>query len=233
MTLLNRKYRAIGEAIAAIPDGASIMVGGFGSPGTPFALIDELLAQGQSELTLIKNDANEPGIGIDKLIEAGRVRRLITSHIGLNRDAIAAMNRGQLEVTLFPQGILAEKIRSAGAGHQGFLTDIGQGTEIAAGRREIEMNGRIWGIEPALYADFALVHAERADRYGNLVYRATASNFNPLMAMAADTVIAQAYRVGEPGSLAPEAIHTPCAFVSLVVAVDPVTSEQGKRAHVG
>ncbi|NIC07579.1 CoA transferase subunit A [Billgrantia bachuensis] len=233
MTLLNRKYRAIGEAIAAIPDGASIMVGGFGSPGTPFALIDELLAQGQSELTLIKNDANEPGIGVGKLIEAGRVRRLITSHIGLNRDAIAAMNRGQLEVTLFPQGILAEKIRSAGAGHRGFITDIGQGTEIAAGRREIEMDGRTWGIEPALYADFALVHAERADRYGNLIYRATASNFNPLMAMAADTVIAQAYRVDEPGSLAIEAIHTPCAFVSLVVAVAPVTGEQGRCAHVG
>ncbi|MDX5379128.1 MAG: CoA transferase subunit A [Halomonas sp.] len=233
MTLLTHRYRAIDEAVAAIPDGASIMVGGFGSPGTPFALIDELLAQGQRDLTLIKNDANEPGIGIGKLIEAGRVRRLITSHIGLNRDAIAAMNRGELEVTLFPQGILAEKIRSAGAGHHGFLTDIGQGTEIAAGRREIELDGRTWGIEPALYADFALVHAEHADRYGNLIYRATASNFNPLMAMAADTVIAQAYRVDEPGSLGLEAIHTPCAFVSQVVEVARETSEQGRRAHVG
>ncbi|WP_111412441.1 CoA transferase subunit A [Billgrantia lactosivorans] len=233
MTLLNRKYRAIEAAIADIPDGASIMVGGFGSPGTPFALIDELLAQGQRELTLIKNDANEPGIGIGRLIAAGRVRRLVTSHIGLNRDAIAAMNRGELEVRLFPQGILAEKIRSAGAGHHGFLTDIGQGTEIAAGRREIELDGRTWGIEPALYADFALVHAERADRYGNLIYRATASNFNPLMAMAADIVIAQAYRVEAPGSLAPEAIHTPCAFVSQVVEVARETSEQGRRAHVG
>ncbi|MGR2738909.1 CoA transferase subunit A [Billgrantia sp. Q4P2] len=233
MTLLNKKYRAIEEAIAAIPNGASIMVGGFGSPGTPFALIDELLAQGQHDLTLIKNDANEPGIGIGKLIEAGRVSRLITSHIGLNRAAIAAMNRGELEVELFPQGILAEKIRSAGAGHYGFLTDIGQGTEIAAGRREIELGGRTWGIEPALYADFALVHAERADRYGNLIYRATASNFNPLMAMAADTVIAQAYRVDAPGSLALEAIHTPCAFVSQVVEVAPASSEQGRRTHVG
>lgn len=233
MTLLNQKYRAIEEAIGAIPNGASIMIGGFGSPGTPFALIDELLAQGQHDLTLIKNDANEPGIGIGKLIEAGRVSRLITSHIGLNRDAIAAMNRGELEVSLFPQGILAEKIRSAGAGHHGFLTDIGQGTEIAAGRREVELDGQTWGIEPALYADFALVHAERADRYGNLIYRATASNFNPLMAMAADTVIAQAYRVDEPGSLALEAIHTPCAFVSQVVAVAPDTSVQGRRAHVG
>ncbi|WP_163576705.1 CoA transferase subunit A [Halomonas faecis] len=233
MTLLTHKHRTIEAAIAAIPHGASIMVGGFGSPGTPFALIDELLAQGQRDLTLIKNDANEPGIGIGKLIEANRVARLITSHIGLNRRAIDAMNQGTLEVTLFPQGLLAEKIRSAGAGHHAFLTDIGQGTEIAAERREIELDGRVWGIEPALYADFALVHAERADRYGNLAYRATASNFNPLMAMAADTVIAQAYRVDEPGSLAPEAIHTPCAFVSLVVRVDPTTAEQGRRAHVG
>ncbi|MGQ4877477.1 CoA transferase subunit A [Billgrantia sp. LNSP4103-1] len=233
MTLLTDKYRAIDEAIATIPHGASIMVGGFGSPGTPFALIDELLAQGQRDLTVIKNDANEPGIGVGKLIEAGRVRRLITSHIGLNRDAIAAMNHGELIVELFPQGILAEKIRSAGAGHHGFLTDIGQGTEIAAGRREIELDGRTLGIEPALCADFALVHAERADRYGNLIYRATASNFNPLMAMAADTVIAQAYRVDEPGSMMPEAIHTPCAFVSQVVAVALETSEQGRRAHVG
>ncbi|AMD01676.1 MULTISPECIES: CoA transferase subunit A [Halomonas] len=233
MTLLNQKYCLIEEAIAAIPDGASIMIGGFGSPGTPFALIDELLDQGQRDLTLIKNDANEPGIGISKLIEAGRVSRLITSHIGLNRVAIEAMNRGELHVAMHPQGLLAEKIRSAGAGHHGFLTDIGQGTEIAAGRREIEMDGRRWGIEPALYADFALVHAERADRYGNLIYRATASNFNPLMAMAADIVIAQAYRVDEPGSLPLEAVHTPCAFVSQVVQVAPATSEQGRRAHVG
>ncbi|SDI74188.1 CoA transferase subunit A [Billgrantia gudaonensis] len=233
MTLLTHKHRTIEAAIAAIPHGASIMVGGFGSPGTPFALIDELLAQGQHDLTLIKNDANEPGIGIGKLIEAGRVTRLVTSHVGLNRRAIDAMNRGELDVTLVPQGLLAEKIRSAGAGHHAFLTDIGQGTEIAAERREIELDGRVWGIEPALYADFALVHAERADRYGNLIYRATASNFNPLMAMAADTVIAQAYRVDEPGRLAPEAIHTPCAFVSQVVRVDPATAEQGRRAHVG
>ncbi|MBA2778671.1 CoA transferase subunit A [Billgrantia kenyensis] len=233
MTLLTQKYRAINEAIAGIPDGASIMIGGFGSPGTPFALIDELLDQGQRDLTLIKNDANEPGIGIGKLIEAGRVRRLVTSHIGLNREAIAAMNRGELEVELFPQGLLAEKIRSAGAGHHAFITDIGQGTEIADKRREIELDGRTWGIEPSLYADFALVHAERADRYGNLIYRATASNFNPLMAMAADTVIAQAYRVEEPGSLPLEAIHTPCAFVSQVVEVTSATSEQGRRAHVG
>ncbi|PMR72281.1 CoA transferase subunit A [Billgrantia endophytica] len=231
MTLLNNKFQAVEEAVARIPDGASIMVGGFGSPGTPFALIDELLAQGQRGLTLIKNDANEPGIGISRLIEAGRVNRLITSHIGLNRLAIEAMNREELSVEMHPQGLLAEKIRSAGAGHYGFLTDIGLGTEIAGKRREIECEDRTWAIEPALYADFALVHAEQADRYGNLIYRGTASNFNPLMAMAAEHVIAQAYRVAEPGSLALESIHTPCAFISQVVQITEATSEQGRRHH--
>ncbi|MFC2991434.1 CoA transferase subunit A [Halomonas tibetensis] len=231
MTLLTQKVRDLEAAVAAIPQGATIMVGGFGSPGTPFALLDALLASGQDELTLIKNDANEPGIGIGRLIEAGRVRRLITSHLGLNRTAIEAMNAGRLEVSFHPQGLLAEKIRCAGAGHGGFLTDIGQGTEIAESRREIEIDGRTWGIEPALHADFALVHAERADRYGNLIYRATASNFNPLMAMAAEQVIAQAYRLDAPGELPIDAIHTPCAFVSQVVQVDRVTSEQGVRRH--
>lgn len=231
MTLLNHKVCDIDAAIVEIPDGATIMVGGFGSPGTPFALLDALLASGQRNLTLIKNDANEPGIGISKLIEAGRVKRLITSHLGLNRTAIDAMNAGEMEVTFHPQGLLAEKIRCAGVGHGGFLTDIGIGTEIAEGRHETNIEGCTWAIEPALQADFALVHAERADRYGNLIYRATASNFNPLMAMAADRVIAQTYRIDEPGDLPIDTIHTPCAFISQVVQVDRASSQQGVRPH--
>lgn len=231
MTLLNQKVCDIEAAIADIPDGATIMVGGFGSPGTPFALLDVLLASGQRDLTLIKNDANEPGIGIGKLIEAGQVTHLITSHLGLNRFAIEAMNNGTLKVSFHPQGLLAEKIRCAGVGHGGFLTDIGQETEIAEGRRSIVVDGVTWGIETALQADVALVHAERADRYGNLIYRATASNFNPLMAMAADRVIAQTYRIDEPGDLPIDAIHTPCAFVSQVVQVDRASSQQGVRPH--
>ena len=231
MTRLDQKVCDIEAAVADIPEGATIMVGGFGSPGTPFALLDALLASGQGGLTLIKNAANEPGIGIGRLIEAGRVRRLITSHLGLNRTAIEAMNAGRREVSFHPQGRLAEKIRCAGAGHGGFLTDIGLGTEIAVGRRELELDGRHWAIEPALHADVALVHAERADRYGNLIYRATAGNFNPLMAMAAERVIAQAYRLDAPGELPIAAIHTPCAFVSRVVQVERATSEQGVRPH--
>ncbi|MGO2133152.1 MAG: CoA transferase subunit A [Halomonas sp.] len=231
MTRLNEKHIAIEAAIAQIKDGASIMVGGFGSPGTPFALLDELLEQGQKHLTLIKNDANESDIGIGKLISAGRVEHLITSHIGLNRVAIEQMNAGRLAVEIHPQGLLAEKIRCAGAGHYGFLTDIGIGTEIGEGRQEVDCDGKIWAIEPAIHADFALVHADLADRYGNLVYRGTAINFNPLMAMAAERVIAQAFQVKEPGGLVPEHIHTPCAFVSQVVEVNPATSEQGRREH--
>ncbi|WP_280547652.1 MULTISPECIES: CoA transferase subunit A [unclassified Halomonas] len=231
MTLLNQKLTAIETAIATIPDGASIMVGGFGSPGTPFALLDELLAQGQRRLTLIKNDANEPDIGIGRLIRAGRVERLITSHIGLNRIAIEEMNQGRLAVEMHPQGLLAEKIRCAGAGHYGFLTDIGLGTEIAGKRREIECDGQTWAIEPAIRADVALVHADLADAYGNLVYRGTAINFNPLMAMAADRTIAQAFKVQAPGSLVPEAIHTPCAFINQVVQVATASSEQGRSVH--
>lgn len=231
MTRLNDKYVDIEAAIARIEDGASIMVGGFGSPGTPFALLDTLLEQGQKRLTLIKNDANESDIGIGKLISAGRVDRLITSHIGLNRVAIEEMNAGRLSVEIHPQGLLAEKIRCAGAGHFGFLTDIGIGTEIGKGRREIDCNGKLWAIEPAIHADFALVHADLADRYGNLVYRGTAINFNPLMAIAAEQVIAQAFQVKQPGGLIAEQIHTPCAFVSQIVEVDAATSEQGRRTH--
>ena len=231
MTRLNHKVCDIETAVADIPEGATIMVGGFGSPGTPFALLEALLASGQGNLTLIKNDANEPGIGISRLIEAGRVKRLITSHLGLNRIAIEAMNKGEMNVTFHPQGLLAEKIRCAGVGHGGFLTDIGLGTEIAEGRQEISINGDTWAIEPALQADVALIHAERADRYGNLIYRGTASNFNPLMAMAAERVIAQTYLIDEPGELPIDTIHTPCAFVSQVVQVDRASSQQGVRPH--
>ena len=231
MTLLNQKVCDIKAVIARIPEGATIMVFTSVSLVKNYLIYQPLLASGQRHLTLIKNDANEPGIGISRLIEAGRVKRLITSHLGLNRIAIEAMNSGQMDVTFHPQGLLAEKIRCAGVGHGGFLTDIGMGTDIAEGRQEISMDGANWAIEPALHADVALVHAERADRYGNLIYRATASNFNPLMAMAAEQVIAQTYQIDAPGDLPIETIHTPCAFVSQVVQVARASSQQGVRSH--
>ena len=226
------KSARLADAIARIPSGATIMVGGFGSPGTPFALLEELLAQGQRELTLIKNDANEPSVGIGPLIAAGRVRRLITSHIGLNPEAVERMNDGRLEVEIHPQGLLAEKIRCAGAGHYGFLTDIGVATEIAARRRELVIDDQTWAIEPALTADFALIHADMADEIGNLRYRATAINFNPLMAMAANHVIAQTHQLLPAGALEPASVHTPAAFVDEVIDTPSETSERGLRVRV-
>ncbi|KGK41671.1 acetate CoA-transferase [Nitrincola sp. A-D6] len=225
------KTTSIEDAIAAIPSGAVIMVGGFGSPGTPFSLIDELLRQGQRNLTLIKNDANEAGIGISKLIEQGRVDRLITTHIGLNKTAIEWMNSQKLVVEFHPQGMLAEKIRTAGAGSYGFLTDIGLHSEITRPEQLLEWQGKQYKMEMALKADFALVHAARADRLGNLIYEGSAMNFNPLMAMAADQVIVETPACFEPGELLPNQIHTPCAFVDRLVVLPQLTQEYRIMEH--
>ena len=217
----------IESAIAEIGDGASIMIGGFGVPGTPFCLLDELVRQGQKGLTLIKNDANENGMGVDHLLSHGRVERLIVSHIGLNSTAIEMMNQGRVEVELCPQGILAERIRNAGGGLFGFLTDIGIDTSLAEGKRRIEVDGRELLLETPLRADFALLHAAQADRLGNLVYAAAAQNFNPLMAMAADRVITETEALVEPGDLAPNAIHTPAPFVDRLVHLSELTGDYG------
>ncbi|PCI54598.1 MAG: acetate CoA-transferase [Alphaproteobacteria bacterium] len=219
------KQQGIEEAIAQIPHGAVIMVGGFGSPGTPFSLINELLRQGQKNLTLIKNDANEKSVGISKLIENGQVSKLITTHIGLNKGVIEMMNSGTLDVEFHPQGILAEKIRIAGSGCFGFLSDIGLDSEITNSSQLIEWQGKTLKVESALGAQYALIHAERADPYGNLVYSSSAMNFCPLMAMAADHVIAETPHVERIGDLMPESIHTPCVFVSAIVHLDTLTKE--------
>jgi acetate CoA/acetoacetate CoA-transferase alpha subunit len=211
------KTTPLQEAVARIRPGSRVMVGGFGSPGTPMTLLRALLEQGTGELTVIKNEANEPGVGVSLLIEAGRVRRMVLSHLGLNTRAIEMMNKGELEVEFHPQGILAEKIRCGGAGLLAFVTDIGVDTIIRDSRRTIQWEGREAILEPALRADVALVHAARADRGGNLAYAKSARNFNPLMAMAADLVIAEAAQVLDTGALDPDAVHTPAAFVDHVV----------------
>jgi len=218
------KQIAIESVIAKIPDGASIMVGGFGNPGTPFTLIDELLKQGQRNLTIIKNDANEAYIGISKLIENGQVDKLITSHIGLNKVVIDLMNQQKVNVEFYPQGILAEKIRNAGAGCYGFLTDIGLDTEITEKDLIIKHQGKELKIESALYADFALIHAHYADCYGNLVYESSAMNFSPLMAMAANEVIVETPHLVAASELTPAHIHTPSAFVDSIVEIHKNTS---------
>lgn len=212
-------------AIAKICDGDTVMIGGFGVPGTPMMLIRALVEHGAQGLTLVKNDANEPGLGIDHLLQSGQVSRLITTHLGLNSHAIELMNNGKIEVEFNAQGILAERIRAGGSGLGGFLTDIGVGTELADGKQEIEFEGKRQIIESALRANVALIHANRADCFGNLEYTATAQNFNPLMAMAADCVITESEGLFPLGSLDPNNIHTPGVFVDYVVEMTSISKE--------
>jgi len=215
-----------------IRDRQTVMVGGFGVPGTPFLLIEALLASGRAGLTLIKNEANEDHLGVSKLIEAGRVAKLITSHLGLNATVIGCMNRGEIKVDFYPQGILAEKIRCGGAGLYGFLTDIGVDTILAQGKELIRTQDGVTRIlEPALRADVALIHAARGDRYGNLVYAQSARNFNPAMATAADVVVAEIEELVEVGTIPPDAVHTPGAFVDHVVVIDKLTPDYGVLRH--
>lgn len=215
------------------PD-ATVMVGGFGEPGTPFYLLDGLEAAGAGELTVVKNDANEPGVGVGRLLRAGLLAHLVTTHIGLNPEMMAAMDRGEVRVDFHPQGILAERIRCGGAGLPAFLSDIGLGLlperDERGGllRERLAWRGREYFVEPALRADVALVRAHEADRWGNLRYRKGARNFNPLMALAADVVVAEVETLrDEP--LEPDGVHTPAAFVDHLVVV-PAGFEDGSRA---
>lgn len=222
---LPNKQCTIDAAIAKIKDGDTVMVGGFGVPGTPSTLIHALVAHGARNLTLVKNDANEPGMGVDHLLQSGQVARLITTHLGLNGNAIALMNEGRIKVEFNAQGILAERIRAGGAGMGAILSDIGIGTELAEGKQVVEMAGKTYLVEPALRADVALIHADCADTFGNLAYVATAQNFNPLMAMAADCVIVEAERVLPLGGLGANEVHTPGVFVDHVTELGELSKE--------
>ncbi|WP_278923366.1 MULTISPECIES: CoA transferase subunit A [Pseudophaeobacter] len=215
----------IASAIAKIKPGDRVMIGGFGVPGTPMTLIQALVDHGADNLTIIKNDANEPGMGIDHLLQSGQVSRLITTHLGLNTHAISLMNTGQIEVEFNAQGILAERIRAGGAGIGAVLSDIGIGTELAVGKQVVEIAGKPHLVETALRADVALIHADRADIFGNLAYVATAQNFNPLMAMAADCVIAETETLLPLGGLAANAVHTAGVFVDHVAELAELSKE--------
>lgn len=225
------KVTNINDAISTIKDGQTIMVGGFGMPGTPLMLIEALLQQGTRHLTLIKNEANEPLLGVSKLIEAGRVDRLITSHLGLNTTVLAMMNDKKIAVEFNPQGILVERIRCGGAGLIGFISDIGIDTVLSKNKQVITLNGKKGIVESALRADVALIHAAVGDDLGNLVYEKSARNFNPAMATAADIVIAEVESIVNKGSLDPDAIHTPSAFVDHVVEIRELPDEYGILEH--
>jgi acetate CoA/acetoacetate CoA-transferase alpha subunit len=212
------KITTLQEAVALIPDGASIMVGGFMGVGTPEHLVDELVRQGRCGLTIITNDTAVPGVGIGKLISAGLVSRVIASHIGLNPETQKKMLLGEIQVDLIPQGTLIERIRAAGYGLGGVLTPTGVGTVVEEGKRKIEVEGKDYLLETALHADFAIVQAFLADYLGNLTYALTARNFNPIIAMAAGTVIVDAEHVVPVGMISPDHVLTPAPIVDYLVA---------------
>ncbi len=205
------------EAVSKIPDGASLMVGGFMGVGTPERLMDELVRQGTRNLTVIANDTAMPGVGIGKLVSAGLLRKAIASHIGLNPETQKKMIAGEIEVDLVPQGTLIERIRAGGYGLGGVLTPTGVGTVVEEGKRKLEVDGREYLLETALRADFALVEAFLADYLGNLTYVLTARNFNPVIAMAATTVIADAEHVVPVGMISPDHVITPAPLVDYLV----------------
>ena len=207
----------LSEAVEMVPDGASLMIGGFLGVGSPHRIIAELVRQKRRRVTVIANDSSRPGTGIGLLIDAKLVAKLIVSHIGTNREAQRQMIAGEVEVELCPQGTLAERIRAAGHGLGGVLTPTGIGTLAAEGKRVVEIDGRSFVLESPLRADFALVSARRADYCGNLDYFLTARNFNPVMAMAATTVIAETKEIVPLGVIPPDEVVTPHVLVDHVV----------------
>ena len=205
------------DAVTMIPDGATLMIGGFMGVGSPERLIEELVLQGKSNLTVIANDNAMPGRGIGKLVDAGLVSRTVASHIGLNPETQRQMIARKMEVDLVPQGTLVERIRAGGCGLGGVLTPTGVGTIVEEGKQRIELNGKSYLVETALRADFALIHAFLADYTGNLAYALTARNFNPVMAMAADTTIVTADNIVPVGVISPDHVVTPAPLVDYLV----------------
>jgi acetate CoA/acetoacetate CoA-transferase alpha subunit len=211
------KTVSVEQAVGMIPNGASLMIGGFMDVGTPERVIDEIVRQGKRDLTVIANDTASPGKGIGKLVEAKLLRKAIVSHIGLNPETQRQMAKGELEVELIPQGTLIERIRSGGHGLGGILTQTGIGTPVETGKQRIEANGKTYLLELALRADFALVHAFLADYLGNLSYALTARNFNPVIAMAAETAIACADNIVPVGVISPDHVVTPAPVIDYLI----------------
>ncbi len=219
--MIDKIVQSAEAALADVPDGATVMIGGFGTAGLPNELTDALLAQGARELTIVNNNAGNGDTGLAALLAAGRVRKIVCS---FPRQADShhfdrLYRAGQIELELVPQGNLAERIRAAGAGIGGFFTPTGYGTDLAQGKETREIGGRMFVFELPIHADFALIKAERGDRWGNLTYRMTARNFGPVMAMAARITVAAVHEVVELGALDPEAVVTPGLFVQRVVKV--------------
>ncbi len=227
--MINKIAPSVADALAGIQDGATVLIGGFGTAGIPNELIDGLIAQGAKDLTVVNNNAGNADVGLAALLQAGRVRKIICS---FPRQADSQVfdglyRSGKLELELVPQGNLAERIRAAGAGIGAFFCPTGFGTELAGDRETREIDGKQYVLEYPIYGDVALIKAEAGDRWGNLVFRKAARNFGPVMAMAARRTIATVHDIVELGALDPESIVTPGIFVSKIVRIDRVATQAG------
>jgi 3-oxoacid CoA-transferase subunit A len=226
---MDKVVSSAAEAVRQIPDGATLMVGGFGLCGIPEDLIRALHAQGTRDLTVISNNAGTDEHGLGVLLYTRQISTMIASYVGENREFERQFLSGELQVDLVPQGTLAERIRAGGAGIGAFYTPTGYGTIVADGKETREIGGRHFVLELPLTADFALVKAHKGDRLGNLVYRRTARNFNPMMATAARVTIAEVEELVEPGALDPDAIVTPGIFVRQILQCSPYEKKIEKR----
>ena len=219
--MIDKTVSDVASAVADVPDGATVMIGGFGRAGQPVELIDALIAHGASDLTIVNNNAGNGDVGLAALLAKGLVRKIICSFPRQSDSWVfdGLYREGKIELEIVPQGNLAERIRAAGAGIGAFFSPTGVGTELAAGKEERVIDGRRFVLEYPIKADFALISAYRGDRWGNLVYRETARNFGPIMATAATTTIVQVDETVPLGTLDPESVVTPGIFVDRVVAV--------------
>jgi len=227
--MIDKIVPSLEAALADVPDGATVMIGGFGTAGLPNELVEALIAQGATDLTIVNNNAGNGDTGLAALLAAGRVRKVICS---FPRQADShhfdrLYRAGKIELELVPQGNLAERIRAAGAGIGGFFTPTGYGTELARGKETRRIDGRMYVLESPIHADVALIKAECGDRWGNLTYRMTARNFGPVMAMAARCTVASVHEVVELGALDPEAVITPGLFVQRVVKIARASTAGG------
>jgi 3-oxoadipate CoA-transferase alpha subunit len=227
--MINKIASSVAEALQDIHDGATVMIGGFGTAGIPNELIDGLIAQGAEELTVVNNNAGNGDMGLAALLKAGRVRKIICSFPRQADSQVfdALYRSGQLELELVPQGNLAERIRAAGAGIGAFFTPTGYGTEMAKGKETREINGKQYVLEHPIYGDVALIKAECGDRWGNLTYRKAARNFGPVMATACKKTVATVHEIVELGELNPEHIVTPGIFVHQIVRIDRQATQAG------
>ncbi|MEP7102606.1 MAG: 3-oxoacid CoA-transferase subunit A [Burkholderiales bacterium] len=227
--MINKILPSTEAALADVPDGATVMIGGFGTAGLPNELIDALIAQGAKDLTIVNNNAGNGDTGLAALLAKKRVRKIICSfpRQADSHHFDALYRSGEIELELVPQGNLAERIRAAGAGIGGFFTPTGYGTDLAKGKETREIDGRMYVLEAPIHADYALIRAEAGDRWGNLSYRMTARNFGPVMAMAAKVTVATVHRIVELGEFDPEAVVTPGLFVQRIVKVARVATTAG------